>query len=335
MIISRSVDPFSAKYKVLRHQQLTAMGFAYKHIWKPRHGWQRRFLQEPLMRFFNKWRNMPTTTNFFHFCVSHRLGERSFKLKSKDMQIGPEPKDLIREAELQFLLRSLACDISLFVDIGANAGVFSICLLTEQRFQGKIMAFEPFPASFRNLVTICSAVDPEGVITPIEIALSDIDGEAKMILSVDSHSGYAKITNEDGFSIRTQRLDNFNVMPSFLKIDVEGHESKVLHGARETISRSRPYIYFENRDDASHLEHDDINQFFKDLNYAIFIPAWIYKKNDLWSTCRQPVPKQKNHLVLIDISQHPSILYNRELLLSLNLFACPREKIDSLVNRIS
>jgi hypothetical protein len=41
------------------------------------------------------------------------------------------------------------------------------------------------------------------------------------------------------------RLDRFEVNPSFIKVDVQGFEDRVLSGAIETIDRCRPVILVE------------------------------------------------------------------------------------------
>ncbi|MBK5218448.1 MAG: FkbM family methyltransferase [Thermoleophilia bacterium] len=45
--------------------------------------------------------------------------------------------------------------------------------------------------------------------------------------------------------VELRRLDELELEPSFVKIDVEGAELEVLHGLRETIERSRPALMLE------------------------------------------------------------------------------------------
>jgi len=52
---------------------------------------------------------------------------------------------------------------------------------------------------------------------------------------------------EEGEVVPLGKLDDFQLeRVDFIKIDVEGFESKVLEGAAETIERCRPIMYIEN-----------------------------------------------------------------------------------------
>jgi hypothetical protein len=95
-----------------------------------------------------------------------------------------------------------------------------------------------------------------------EIALSDHAGAARLLVPEDD--GLARIASSDaddtisaaaelelgartelGVEVRT--LDSFNLPDiGFLKIDAEGHELAVLHGARETITTNRPIVFVES-----------------------------------------------------------------------------------------
>lgn len=67
--------------------------------------------------------------------------------------------------------------------------------------------------------------------TETEIVQKDFDGE-------DLYTEVKKLT--------TKTLDSFNFKPSFLKIDVEGANLKVIQGGWETINKYKPFIQIEN-----------------------------------------------------------------------------------------
>lgn len=130
------------------------------------------------------------------------------------------------------------------IDIGANNGayVFPLSSLAET-----VEAFEPQPAcadfveGFRRNVTVH------------RVALSDHDG--RMTLHVPlihgiRYSGLATFHPVNGtqemVEVPVQRLDSFRFTNvGFIKIDVEGHELSVLHGAEETIRREQPNLLVE------------------------------------------------------------------------------------------
>jgi FkbM family methyltransferase len=49
----------------------------------------------------------------------------------------------------------------------------------------------------------------------------------------------------DTFPCRVSTLDELDLAPSFIKVDVQGLESKVLIGGRQTLARHRPILLVE------------------------------------------------------------------------------------------
>ncbi len=150
------------------------------------------------------------------------------------------------EAELKFLPQIVPRE-RIAIDIGANKGVYTHLL---SRLASGVEAFEPNPKIYRILTRYL----PRNVVAH-QVALSDSVGTAELIVPMHG-GGYSNQTaslnprkrNDGARSVRVAQrtLDSYgfnNV--GFIKIDVEGFESAVLTGARETILRERPIMQIE------------------------------------------------------------------------------------------
>jgi FkbM family methyltransferase len=157
---------------------------------------------------------------------------------------------------------------SLAVDVGANQGYYSYSL--SRRFH-EVHAFEPNT----RLADELERQRPANVQVH-NIALSSAVGELDLFIplvdGVEQH-GWASFDpgNLSGardfriLKVPVRRLDDFALGGvAFVKIDVEGHELKVLEGALDTLRRNQPIVLIEikraNRDAAFAL--------FADLGYA-------------------------------------------------------------------
>jgi hypothetical protein len=71
------------------------------------------------------------------------------------------------------------------------------------------------------------------------------------------------------------RLDNFNLIPGLIKVDVEGYESKVLEGAINTIEKHKPVLI---------LEHSvkTIKKLMPILDHLHYICVYVHQKDKIW-----------------------------------------------------
>lgn len=138
----------------------------------------------------------------------------------------------------------------LFLDVGANAGVYSLlCRLLWPSIQA--IAFEPSPKTLGAGLRWAEANDVEVVFE--QAAVSDADGRAPLYLSSKSDASHSLVA---GFRKSSQTLDvdlitldtyvqREGIVPTVLKIDVEQHELSVLRGAREILAQYQPAIVME------------------------------------------------------------------------------------------
>lgn len=137
-------------------------------------------------------------------------------------------------------LSALAPAGQLAIDAGANVGAYSYWIA---RSASEVVAFEPQPILAKRLAA--SGIDG---LTVHNLALSDTDGVAE--LHVPRRHGEASLRTldvpMDTVQVPLATLDSFELADvGFFKIDVEGHEEPLLHGAEETLRRSSATIYIE------------------------------------------------------------------------------------------
>jgi FkbM family methyltransferase len=159
-------------------------------------------------------------------------------------------------------LRAAARPGTCVIDVGANVGIFTICLGSALRSSGSAWAFEPWPSNVERLRDNVR-LNHLSNIEVYPLALGNRAGEAAFHLSDDPafHSVGALPQGRDSgrmVSVRMDRLDNIwrqagRPTVSLIKIDVEGAEAQVLEGAQELIERDKPHLLLE-ANSADHLD---------------------------------------------------------------------------------
>jgi FkbM family methyltransferase len=149
---------------------------------------------------------------------------------------------------------------SVAVDIGANHGLYSYAL---SRLGVSVEAFEPQPWCVHTLRAWA-----HGRVRVHQVGLSDVEGTLTLHLPVvdgTRFTGYATFGAVEGESepidVPVRRLDDFRFTDvSFIKIDVEGHEARVIRGAEQTIAACRPnlLVEIEQRHLADDASIDDV-----------------------------------------------------------------------------
>jgi FkbM family methyltransferase len=133
---------------------------------------------------------------------------------------------------------------SIFLDVGAHAGYYTLLSAVLAGTSGRIFSFEPNP---RNYLSLERNIRINGLqnVTAIESAVSNANGYCFFETGTGSGTGHLA---ESGTSrVRTIRLDDFardhDIRPDFIKIDVEGAELMVLEGARGLLADARPVLF--------------------------------------------------------------------------------------------
>ncbi len=154
------------------------------------------------------------------------------------------------------LVQRLLAHADVFWDVGANVGYFTLVAATALKNRGRIIAFEPGKNAYARL-TENLALNPYRNIQTFAVAVSDREGEAVLHLAGDIADSSASLYPAAGAQAqagqevcRTVALDQFLRSeglrpPNLIKLDAEGAELAVLHGAQGLLADSPPLWLME------------------------------------------------------------------------------------------
>jgi FkbM family methyltransferase len=164
------------------------------------------------------------------------------------------------EPDLVRAYRRLVPPGATVIDIGANIGAHTLPLAQCVGPNGRVVAVEPTLYAFQRLAENLALNPGLGKnVTRLQVMLMS-SKEAPLAEAIEAswplqtpdaahpeHLGVRKPTtgatvatlDEQVLRLGLERVD-------FLKLDVDGYEVEVLRGARETLSRLRPTIFFEH-----------------------------------------------------------------------------------------
>jgi FkbM family methyltransferase len=140
-----------------------------------------------------------------------------------------------------------------FFDVGANIGHHSLFM---SRHADRVFSFEPFSVVRDEMVRKLNHARISNV-TIFPVALGDRNETGTFHPPTGANQGTGTLgstlpdnASSENIAVPVVRGDDFfaaNQLPSItlLKMDVEGYETKVLEGLRETIWRDRPPIFVE------------------------------------------------------------------------------------------
>lgn len=134
----------------------------------------------------------------------------------------------------------------LFVDVGANVGLYTLLASSLVGINGQVVAFEPNSISAAKLTENISLNNLENV-TVLPFAASDIDSTVKLDLTSDSCTtriGLESDLNIASDEVKSIRLDGYFEQQeiAMAKLDIEGFEPFALRGATRLLERGNPPV---------------------------------------------------------------------------------------------
>jgi FkbM family methyltransferase len=171
-----------------------------------------------------------------------------------------------------------------FVDAGANEGLYSLFASRCVGPSGRVFSFEPSQREFQRLGCNIQLNNLENV-HAVQAVLAEAPGEIELNIADSSHAGQntlGKFIYQVPL-LRTERvsaqtLDGFAAESGLtrldiLKLDVEGAERRVLEGSRRVLRELRPMILFEASDAALKEQGSSLTnvlEFLRSQNYRFY-----------------------------------------------------------------
>jgi len=138
---------------------------------------------------------------------------------------------------------------SCVIDIGANVGEYSALAAELVGPAGHVYAFEPAPETAARLRERFATASQVSI---IEAAVGDVTRTVRLYLDAfnpTQHSLGSHNVGRGGGAVKVQQraLDDVKGLraPDVIKIDAQGGELRVLHGAKRLIATAKPFIVFE------------------------------------------------------------------------------------------
>lgn len=129
---------------------------------------------------------------------------------------------------------------SVFVDVGACLGLYTVAAARRCGPQGRVIAFEPEPSLYALLVENLSVNGVERVVDALAFAVGDRDGNVAFRAGRGAESQVVHVAEATDRAVPCVTLDSVlgATVVDVLKIDVEGYEDFVLRGAQTLLSDS-------------------------------------------------------------------------------------------------
>ncbi len=189
------------------------------------------------------------------------LGSLQFILEPGDEQSCCLMKSGLYEPEGLFTVGSRLRGGDIFVDVGANCGIYTLFAARAVGPSGLVVAFEPSKREFARLEANV-ALNRFTQVRLHQAAASDASGEVSLTIAEPRFAGHN--TMGERFAYAPVRAHAVAVVPAvtldaalahlprlaMIKLDIEGAELRALRGAEATLARFSPSLLLELYEDA-------------------------------------------------------------------------------------
>jgi FkbM family methyltransferase len=173
------------------------------------------------------------------------IGERRLRVyPHSDMATDALYFRMVEPRDMRFAMEFLKPG-DVFVDVGANVGVYS--LLASSIPDVNIESFEPSPPAFSRLAENVRLNGLEARVVMHRDLVGDVDGVARLTPGRGNHITFGG--GADAIAVPIVRLDS--ILPrtprriALMRFDVAGREAAALAGAAATLAADRPALIVE------------------------------------------------------------------------------------------
>lgn len=214
--------------------------------------------------------------------VMRLLGRERFTVKAQGLTFVVGQKDYIdyhlaREGAWEPVQLNRFAEIAgkvpfdVFLDIGANAGFYSV-IVAANNLAKEVIAFEPDPGNFARLKANLEANNLQDDVWALQMALGDKADEVTLTESSEYNRGESYITQPDmpagSITHRVKQMkfdDEYQIKGKhiLIKMDIEGYEFHALAGMERTLRDNLCYLQVELYSDRI----EELKSLFQRLNY--------------------------------------------------------------------
>jgi len=242
-----------------------------------------------------------TIREYTLFTTNSIITTNGYKIKtiSNDEGISEELRIFkIHEPLTTKLIKHIVKEGMNCIDLGSNLGYYTLLESKLVGDSGKVFAFEPSPINYEHFKKNLE-INQITNVNHFNIALGDTNGKKKFLVS--KMSNWSRVVDD---SIKTLdniievtmfTLDKFVTEHNlkkidFIRMDIEGYESKAYSGMTEIIKKFKPDLYMEIH--PVFLGEEKTIEFLQKLkkdgyeikyfSHRITDTPWIYEKNDIF-----------------------------------------------------